>query len=83
MAASDDTGAARFASLPAVISQIEADIEAAGSELASYERIRRFGLLPMPLTFEGGELTPSLKLKRDVIETKYQELIERLYTEKA
>lgn len=74
---------ANLASLPAVKSQIEADLEAAGAELGSYQRIRRFDLLPLPLTWEGGELTPSLKLKRDVIEQKYRDLIDRLYLKPA
>jgi long-chain acyl-CoA synthetase len=72
--------ATNLASLPAVKSKIKADIEAAGAELGSYEKIRRFDLLPLPLTLDGGELTPSLKLKRDVIECKYRDMIERLYT---
>jgi long-chain acyl-CoA synthetase len=63
-------------------SRMAADFEAAGTELASHEQVHHFALLPSPLTFEGGELTPSLKLRRDVIERKYRALIDELYTEK-
>jgi long-chain acyl-CoA synthetase len=64
-------------------SQIAADIEAAGTGLAPAERIRRFAVLPQPLSFEADELTPSLKLRRGIIEQKYADLIERLYTDGA
>ncbi len=60
--------------------RIATDIEAIGSELAPYERIKRFELLAQPLTLEGGELTPSLKLRREVIERKYRDLIDKIYS---
>lgn len=71
------------ASTTAVRAWVEADFEAVGSELAPHERIHRFEFLPAPLTLEGGELTPSLKVRREVIERKYGSLIDRLYVEKA
>jgi long-chain acyl-CoA synthetase len=48
--------------------------------LASYESIKNFSILPKDLTLEDGDLTPSLKLKRKVVETKYKELIDGFYT---
>jgi long-chain acyl-CoA synthetase len=48
--------------------------------LASYESIKNFAILPKDLTLEDGDLTPSLKLKRKVVETKYKELIDGFYT---
>jgi long-subunit acyl-CoA synthetase (AMP-forming) len=41
--------------------------------------IRRFEILPGQFTIEGGELTPTMKLKRRVIKEKYADAIERLY----
>ena len=48
--------------------------------LASYESIKNFAILPKDLTLEDGDLTPSLKLKRKVVETKYKEVIDGFYT---
>ena len=45
----------------------------------NYERIRKFTILEQPFTIEGGEMTPSLKLKRKVIEERYTNLIEDMY----
>ncbi|MFZ5438884.1 MAG: AMP-dependent synthetase/ligase [Myxococcota bacterium] len=47
--------------------------------LASYESIKNFSILPRDLTLDDGDLTPSLKLKRKVVETKYKELIDGFY----
>ena len=51
-------------------------------KLANYERVRKFILLDKPFTIENGEITPSLKIKRKVVEDKYKEFIENLYYEK-
>jgi long-chain acyl-CoA synthetase len=48
--------------------------------LASYESIKNFAILPRDLTEADGDLTPSLKLKRKVVETRHKELIEGFYT---
>jgi long-chain acyl-CoA synthetase len=41
--------------------------------------IRKFALLPFELTIEGGEMTPTLKIKRRVIDQKFKDVIDRLY----
>jgi long-chain acyl-CoA synthetase len=50
-------------------------------KLASYEKVRKFTLLNKPFTIEAGEMTPSLKLRRNVIEARYSDLIEDMYKE--
>jgi long-chain acyl-CoA synthetase len=50
-------------------------------KLASFEKVRKFTLLNKPFTIEAGEMTPSLKLKRNVIEARYKDLIEDMYKE--
>lgn len=62
---------------------IEADLAAVNQDLASYERIGTFTLLPDEFTLEGGELTPTQKVKRRVIHEKYSEQIERMYADAA
>ena len=47
--------------------------------LAQYERIKKLALLPREFTLEAGELTPTLKVKRRVVEQKYKDVIDRLY----
>jgi long-chain acyl-CoA synthetase len=47
--------------------------------LARYETIKRFAILPREFSEQGGELTPTLKKKRRVIEQKYKDIIENLY----
>jgi long-chain acyl-CoA synthetase len=47
--------------------------------LAQFERIKRFALLPREFTIERGELTPTLKVKRRVVEERYRRVIDQLY----
>lgn len=48
-------------------------------KLANYERVRKFTILDKPFTLETGEITPSLKVKRKVVEERYRNLIEEMY----
>jgi long-chain acyl-CoA synthetase len=64
--------------LPA-IKIVQSDIAKLTSSLADYERIRRVALLPDEFTIDGGELTPTLKVKRKVIDERYGSLIDELY----
>ncbi len=50
-------------------------------ELARVERVRRFFVLDRDFSLEGGELTPTMKMKRKAIEEKYAELFDRVYEE--
>lgn len=65
---------------PAAIKLVQGDIARLTAGLADYERIRRVALLPDELTIDNGELTPTLKVKRRVIDQKFGALIEELYT---
>jgi long-chain acyl-CoA synthetase len=57
------------------------ELERLMAPLAQYEKPKRFALLEKDFTFAGGELTYTLKLKRRVIEERYQDVIERLYAD--
>lgn len=64
---------------PVVREELEKHIEEVNSHFASVEQVKRFQILPADLSQEGGELTPTLKLKRPVISSKYEKEIEDLY----
>ena len=51
------------------------------SELAKFERIKNFIVKRNPFSIEDGEITPTLKAKRKVIEKKYAEAIDEMYLE--
>ncbi|MFN7940002.1 MAG: long-chain fatty acid--CoA ligase [Thermoanaerobaculia bacterium] len=57
----------------------QTEVDRVNQHLARYEQIRAFDLLPAELTLEGGELTPTMKVKRRVILSKYKDAIDRLY----
>jgi long-chain acyl-CoA synthetase len=59
--------------------EIAAEVEKANSTLASFERIKRFELIPDDLTIENGFLTPSLKVKRKAVAERHRDVIERLF----
>jgi long-chain acyl-CoA synthetase len=54
-------------------------VQLINDKLPSYQTIKKFILLPRDFSVDGGELTPTLKLKRKVIYSKYQDRIERIY----
>jgi long-chain acyl-CoA synthetase len=64
---------------PAVVDYVLKEIGLATPELASFERIRKIALLPEDFTVESGEMTPTMKVKRNVVEEKYKAVIDRLY----
>jgi len=51
--------------------------------LANFESLKRFRLVPEEWTQEGGELTPSMKLKRRALMERYAALIDALYADEA
>jgi long-chain acyl-CoA synthetase len=62
-----------------IIDQIKKFIQQVNSSLPSYETIKKFEIITEPWTTENGFLTPSLKVKRKLLEKKYSELIGKLY----
>ncbi len=58
---------------------VQREISSLTSGLADWERVRRVVLLPKELSIDGGELTPTLKVKRRVVDERHGELIEKLY----
>lgn len=62
-----------------ILSWINQDVRKLSNELAKFERIKNFKLKRNPFSMEEGEMTPSMKLKRKVIERKYAEPINEMY----
>ncbi len=66
---------------PRIIDLLQRQIDALTPNLARYEKVKKVALLENEFTIEGGELTPTLKVKRRVIDDKYRDVIEKLYAE--
>src|SRR3977135_1438863 len=64
---------------PKVLERIGRTVEGTNPQLQSYAKIKKFTVLPADFTQEGGELTPTLKVKRKVVSEKYQRAIEELF----
>jgi long-chain acyl-CoA synthetase len=64
-----------------VIALYQEIVDALNQDLSQFERIKHIALLPAEFTIESGELTPTLKVKRKVVEERYREEIEKLYAE--
>jgi len=64
-----------------ILDLMQRQVDAACADLSKYERVKRIALLEHELSIEGGELTPTLKVKRRVVDEKYRDVIDRLYAE--
>jgi long-chain acyl-CoA synthetase len=65
--------------LPEVIKLIEKEIERNSIDLSSYEQVKAFHILEHELTVDSGELTPTLKVKRNVVRARYADIIKPLF----
>jgi len=65
--------------LPAVRELYKKEVESVNNNLASYESIKDFILTDSSFSIETGELTPSLKVKRNVVMDKFKDAIEKMY----
>lgn len=64
-----------------VKAELQRAIDAVNEEMARVEQIKKFVVLERPLSIDGGELTPTLKVKRKVVNEKYAAQIEAMYAE--
>ena len=64
-----------------MIKHYEHAVEATNQHLARFEKLKRVMLVPDEFTIENGALTPTMKLRRRVIETRYREQIDELYAQ--
>jgi len=64
---------------PVTEALVAAAVKETNEPLASYERIRRFTVLPRELSLEQGEITPTLKVRRRIVSERFKDLIEQMY----
>ncbi len=64
-----------------VIERIQEEIDHYNEKFGNWERIKKFELTPNIWSIDGGELTPTLKLRRKIIKEKYQALYDKIYKE--
>jgi long-chain acyl-CoA synthetase len=69
----------QLASSDEVRGLIQDELDRANSNYAQVEQVKRFAVLGRDLTIEDGELTPTLKVKRSVINDRYAEVFDSLY----
>jgi long-chain acyl-CoA synthetase len=66
---------------PRILDLFQRQVDSVTQDLSRFERVKRVALLEHELTVAGGELTPTLKVKRRIVDEKYREVIDRLYAE--
>jgi long-chain acyl-CoA synthetase len=64
-----------------ILDLMQRQVDALCADLSQYERVKRIALLEHELSIEGGELTPTLKVKRRVVDEKYRDVIAGLYVQ--
>jgi long-chain acyl-CoA synthetase len=64
---------------PEVLRLYQEVLDRLNGSLAQFERVKRFALLPTEFTMERGELTPTMKVRRQVVEQRWRPLIETIY----
>jgi long-chain acyl-CoA synthetase len=70
---------AEFCQHPKIIDLFERQIEEYTPNLSKFEKVKKIALLENELTIAGGELTPTLKVKRRVVDEKYKDVIDKIY----
>jgi long-chain acyl-CoA synthetase len=75
----EETSMASLARNEKVIALIQAELDRANAHYAQVEQVKRFFILDHDLSQETGELTPTLKVKRNVVNDKYADRFEALY----
>jgi long-chain acyl-CoA synthetase len=66
---------------PSILEAFQRIVDSTNARLARYEQIKEFRVLPETLSIEGGHLTPTLKIRRRVVEQQFADIIEEIYAE--
>lgn len=70
-----------FCGSPRIIDLLERQVDGHTQGLGKFEKVKKIAILEKELTVEGGELTPTLKVKRRVVDEKYKDVIEKIYAD--
>lgn len=70
-----------FLAHPLVKQEIREFLDGVNKHLNIWERVQEYRFIPSPLTIENGDITPSMKIRRDAVERKYKKLIDSIYEE--
>jgi long-chain acyl-CoA synthetase len=76
----DEADVGRLAHDERVLAEVQRVVDEVNSHVGPVEQIKRFEILPRDLSQETGELTPTLKVKRNVVHEKYADMIHGLYS---
>ncbi|MFZ9595408.1 MAG: AMP-dependent synthetase/ligase [Bdellovibrionia bacterium] len=71
--------AAKLITDPQVVQEISQVIDQVNSQLAGFEQIKKFSIIGREFSVEEGEMTPTLKMKRSVIEARFRDVIDQMY----
>jgi len=81
----EETGKARdiaaLATDPEVRARVASEVDAVNKKLSSFETVKRFRVLPGDFSIEGGELTPTLKVRRKIVTERHSGLLASLYAD--
>lgn len=75
--------AAGAATCPRFLSYLESQVDVVNKALARNEMVKKFAVVPVEFSIDGGELTPTMKIRRRVVVDKYRTVIAGLYEDKA
>ena len=78
-----DAGYPALAAHPEVHAQVRASVEHVNSRVNRWETVKDFRILDHDLTVESGELTPSMKVRRKVVESTYRPVLDSMYASSA
>lgn len=67
---------------PVLVKEVQRIVDEANQELARHESVKRFAILPRLLEVEKGELTPTLKIRRRIVEERFRDLLDSLYDDR-
>ncbi|MGA1226176.1 MAG: AMP-dependent synthetase/ligase [Tamlana sp.] len=68
-----------IANSEAILTRIQKEIDKCNAKFGKWEQIKKFELTPEIWSIDGGHLTPTMKMKRDIIKEKYKNLVEKIY----